>query len=166
MNTALTVISFVIGLGVVVYACYKLGSLMPFSVEMMRARKERIAQALETAERSEKRLTQVRQEIGAEVARAREQADEIIARARREAVAISEESAAKARSDAASFIDRARADVDVERERAITELRRELSQLVVQGAGAVLSEALDEKTQSRLIRESLEKVTPQRGAEN
>lgn len=162
MNTVLTVVSFLIGLAVVVYACYKLGSLAPFSVEQMRARRARVASSLETAELSEKRLTEVRAEIAAEVARARQQADEIVDRARREAVAVSEETAVRSRMEAAAFIEHARNDVEVERKRAIAELRRELSELVVEGAGAVLRDAIDARTHERLINDSLEAMKPTR----
>lgn len=161
MNTVLTVVAFLIGLAVVVYAVYRLGSLMPFSVAEMSARRVSVEQALENAAKAETRLAEVRTEIDAEIARAREQAGEIVDRARREAVAISEETAARARGDAAAFIERARSDVNVERERALAELRRELGDLVVQGAGAVLGEAMDDATHQRLIEESLASVRPQ-----
>lgn len=160
MNTALTIIAFLIGLAVVVYACFKLGSLMPFSVDEMRARRLRVEEALVNVEKAEKRLAEVRDEIDAEIAKARAQADEIVDRARREAVAITEETSVRARHDAAAFIERARSDVGVERERAISELRRELSEMVVEGAGAVLRDAIDGPTHERLITESLEAITP------
>lgn len=160
MNTVLTIVAFLIGLAVVVYACYKLGSLMPFSVAEMRTRRESVAVALENAEKSEQRLAEVRAEIDAEIARAREEAEQILDRARREAVAVSEETATRAREEAAAFVERARADVGVERERALSELRRELSELVVEGAGAVLRDAIDETTHQRLITESLTTIVP------
>ncbi|MHB8533406.1 MAG: F0F1 ATP synthase subunit B [Solirubrobacteraceae bacterium] len=160
MNTVLTIVAFLIGLGVVVYAVYKLGSLMPFSVAEMRARRASVDTALENAAAATKRLAEVRSEIDAEIAKARLQADEIVDRARREAVAITEETSARARHEADAFVERARSDVNVERERAISELRRELSDLVVQGAGAVLSDAMDDAAHRRLIDESLQAVQP------
>lgn len=163
MNTALTIIAFLIGLAVVVYACFKLGSLMPFSVEQMRLRQKSVAEALDNAEEAERRLAKVREEIEAEIARAQEQADDIVARARREAVAVTEETTVKARADAAAFLERARSDVDVAREHALTDLRRELGDMVVQGAGAVLRDALDDKAHQRLITESLKNMTPSTG---
>jgi F-type H+-transporting ATPase subunit b len=146
-----------------VYACYKLGSLMPVSVTEMRARRESVAQALESAEKSERRLAEVRTEIEAEIAKARDEAEQIVDRARREAVAVTEETATRARAEAAAFVERARTDVGVERERALSELRRELSELVVEGAGAVLRDAIDEPTHQRLITESLTTITPTAG---
>jgi F-type H+-transporting ATPase subunit b len=160
VNTVLTILAFLIGLAVVVYGCFKLGSLMPFSVTEMRARREAVAASLESAEKSERRLTEVRAEIEAEIAKAREQADEIVDRAHREAVAVAEETATRARHEASAFIERARSDVAVERERALADLRRELSALVVEGAGAVLRDAIDEKTHDRLITESLPAMKP------
>jgi len=166
MNTVLTIVAFVIGASVVVYLAIRskfVASLMPFSAAAMRARRERIDAALENAAKSEKRLAEVRQEIGSEIAKAREQAEEIVARARREAVAVTEETAVRARAEAAAFIERARTDVGVERERAISELRRELSTIVVDGAGVILREAIDERTHERHITESLTAITPTTG---
>jgi F-type H+-transporting ATPase subunit b len=163
MNTALTLIAFVIGLAVVVYFVTRsqfFAPLIPFSANAMRARRQSLDEALANADRAEKRLAEVRTEIDAEVAKAQAQADEIVDRARREAVAMSEETAARARREAAAFLERASNDVGVERERAISELRRELSRLVVEGAGAVLSEALDERTHQRLIEDSLSSLHP------
>jgi F-type H+-transporting ATPase subunit b len=160
VNTALTVIAFLIGLVVVVYACFKLGSLMPFSVAEMRARREAVATSLEGAGKAEARLAEVRAEIDAEIARASAQAEEILDRARREAVAVAEETATRARREAAAFIERAHNDVAVERDRAVSDLRRELGALVVEGAGAVLRDAIDEPTHARLIGESLNAVKP------
>jgi len=160
VNTVLTIVSFVIGLAVVVYGCFRLGSLMPFSVDQMRARRATVATSLENAAAAETRLAEVRREIDAEIGRARAQADEMVAVARREAVAVGEETARKARQDAAAFIERARSDIGVERERALGELRRELSALVVDGAGAVLRDAIDERTHDRLIGESLQALKP------
>ena len=163
MSTVLTIVAFVIGLAVVVYLATRnklAASLMPFSAEAMRARRDRVEEALRNAENAEKRLAEVRSEIDAEIAKARQQADEIVDRARREAVAITEESAVRSRQEAAAFVERARSDVGVERERAIAELRRELSEMVVEGAGAVLRDAIDPPTHERLIIESLESVAP------
>lgn len=158
MTLILTVIAFIIGLAVIVYGTFKLGSLMPFSVPQMRARRERIEQALQTAEQAERRLAEVRAEIDAEIARAREQAGDIVARARREAVVVTEESATRARAEAAAFLERTRSDIGVERERAVAALRQELSELVVEGAGAVIRDALDEQAHRRLIDTGLESV--------
>ena len=167
MNTVLTIISFAIGAFIVWYFATRsrfFAPLIPFSRTAMRARQDSVKQALENADKAEKRLAEVRTEIDAEIAKAREQADEIVGRARREAVAITEETSVRARQDAAAFIERARSDVDVERERAISELRRELSEMVVDGAGAVLRDAIDPATHQRLITESLENLKPAAGA--
>ena len=42
----------------------------------------------------------------------------------------------------------------------MSDLRRELGALVVEGAGAVLRDAIDEPTHARLIGESLKAVKP------
>ena len=160
MDTVVTIIAFLIGVAVIVWAIrsHALTSMIPFSRGAMVARQERIAESLQNAEQAEKRLEQVRAEIDAEVAKAREQADEIIARAHRESVAATEESEKRSRAEVAAMLERARADVAVERERAISELRREMSEMVVEGAGAVLRDALDDRAHQRLVQRSLDSI--------
>ena len=166
MDTAVTIVAFLIGLAIIVYAVRSraLTSMIPFSRGAMAARQQQIAESLQSADAAEKRLAEVRAEIDAEVTKARQQADEIVARARREAVVATEESEKRSRAEVAAMLDRARADVTVERERAIGDLRREMSELVVDGAGAVLRDALDESAHDRLLQRSLDAI-PRTGSD-
>jgi F-type H+-transporting ATPase subunit b len=65
---------------------------------------------------------------------------------------------AKARADAEALIERARNEIGGERDRAIQDLRSEVSSLVVAATQRLLGETIDAKAHQRLIDEALTKV--------
>lgn len=127
------------------------------------SRQNQIAQALEDAERSRKAAAQSLDDVHREVEEARAQAREIIDRAHKAAVAETEELVRKSRQDARAQADRARTEIATERDKAIQEIRAEVGTLVVAAAGKVLGEAIDKRTHTRLIEESLAQVSPGNG---
>ncbi|MBV9100042.1 MAG: F0F1 ATP synthase subunit B [Candidatus Dormibacteraeota bacterium] len=121
-------------------------------------REDKIEAGLRAAEESQRRLAQVQDDVAKLLEQAREQAREISARAHRDAVVEAQEVLVKARTDAEALLVRAEAEIGSERDRAIQELRAQVSALVVDAAGRVIGEALDEKAHKRLIDEALTKV--------
>jgi len=124
------------------------------------ARQKQIEEGLRAAQEAERRLQAVQQDVEKTLAEARGQARVMINRAHQEAAAEAEELRNRARRDAEAQIERARGDIAGERDRAVQELRAQVSALVVEAAGKVLGEAIDEKAHQRLIEESLRQVSP------
>ena len=122
------------------------------------ARESKIAAGVRAAEEAEKRLAAVQEQVAQVLTEARDQARDIVARARREAVVEAEEVKAKARADAEALVQRAQLEITAERDRAIQELRNEVGALVVEAASKVIGESLDPKTHGRLIAQALAKV--------
>jgi F-type H+-transporting ATPase subunit b len=123
------------------------------------ARQRQIEEGLRASEEAQKRLLAVRDEVEQTIAEARDQAREVIARAHKEAAAEAEEMRERARREAQAQVEKARGDIGVERDRAIQELRAQMSALVVEAAGRVIKQTVDEKAHRRLIEESLAEVT-------
>jgi len=128
-------------------------------VNILQKREERIESGLRAAEESEKRLAQVTDEVQRVLDDARSQAREIITRAHQEATADADEVRNRGRRDAEAEAQKALADIAAERDRAIQELRAQVAAMVVEAAGRILGQSIDERTHQRLIEESLEKVT-------
>jgi len=124
------------------------------------ARQKQIEEGLRAAQEAERRPQAVQQDVEKTLAEARGQARVMINRAHQEAAAEAEELRNRARRDAEAQIERARGDIAGERDRAVQELRAQVSALVVEAAGKVLGEAIDEKAHQRLIEESLRQVSP------
>ncbi len=122
------------------------------------ARQNQIARALEEAERSRQDAARARDDVTRELEDARAQARDIVDRAHRAAVVETEELARKGRRDAEAQLQRARAEIAAERDRAVQEIRAQVGTLVVSAAGRVLGQAIDRSAHSRLIEESLAQV--------
>ena len=121
-------------------------------------RQSQIEEGLRAAEEAEKRLRAVQADVETTLGEARSQAREVIARAHQEAVAEAEEVRNRGRRDAEMQVARARDEIATERDRALQEVRAQLSELVVDAAGRVLGEAIDARAHQRLIDESLREV--------
>lgn len=131
----------------------------PPIIRAAEGRQRQIEDGLRAADEAQKRLLAVRDEVEATIAQARDQAREVIARAHKEAAAEGEELRERSRREAQAQVEKARGDIEVERDRAIQELRAQMSALVVDAAGRVLRETIDEKAHRRLIEESLSQVS-------
>ena len=128
-------------------------------VRILAKREERIESGLRAAEESEKRLAQVTDEVQRVLDEARSQAREIITRAHQEATADADEVRNRGRRDAEAELQKALADIAAERDRAVQDIRNEMASLIVEAAGRIIGQSIDEKAHQRLIEESLEKVT-------
>jgi F-type H+-transporting ATPase subunit b len=127
------------------------------------ARQNQIARALEEAERSRQDAAAALEDVSREVEDARAQARDLLDRARKAAVVETEELVRKGRKDAEAQLQRARAEITAERDRAIEEIRAQVGTLVVSAAGKVLGQAIDRSAHSRLIEESLAQVNSGNG---
>jgi F-type H+-transporting ATPase subunit b len=130
----------------------------PKVIAAAEARQNQIAQALEEAERNRREAAAALEAVAREIADARAQARDLLDRAHKAAVLETEEIVRKARQDAEALLQRARAEIAAERDRAIQEIRAQVGTLVVSAAGKVLGQAIDVRTHSRLIEESLAQV--------
>jgi F-type H+-transporting ATPase subunit b len=128
-------------------------------VRVLDKRAERIESGLRAAEESEKRLAQVTDEVKRILDDASGQAREIIARAHQEATADADEVRNRGRRDAEAELQKALSDIAAERDRALQELRAQAAALIVEAAGRIIGQSIDERTHQRLIEESLDKVT-------
>ncbi len=121
-------------------------------------REQKIAAGVQAATEAERRLEEVQKEVAATLEEARLRARDILAQAHKAAVAETEEQVRKARREAEAQIERARSEIATERDKAIQEIRTQVGALVVLAASKVLGEAVDRKSHSRLIDESLAAV--------
>jgi F-type H+-transporting ATPase subunit b len=126
-------------------------------------RQNQIVRALAEAERARQEAQAALEDVSRQIEDARAQAREIIDRAHKAAVLETEELVKKGRRDAEAQLQRARSEIATERDKAIQEIRAQVGTLVVAAASRVLGQAIDSRTHSRLIDESLAQVDPNRG---
>ncbi|MCE5393120.1 MAG: F0F1 ATP synthase subunit B [Acidithiobacillus sp.] len=110
---------------------------------IMNDRSARIADGLAAAERGKEEL-ELAQKRAAEILReAKEKASEIIAQAERRGIEMREEAQIKAREEADRIIAGARAEIEVEENRAREQLRGELIHLVIEGSEKILQREIN-----------------------
>src|SRR5690606_7535454 len=120
-------------------------------LNMLAQRRERIRESLNAAEaaRAEVQATNVRAEE--EIAKARREGQEIIARAREAAERQAAEILAQARQQAEAEAARMREEIAYERQQMVSELREQVAQLSLAIAQKVIGRALSTADQRALI---------------
>lgn len=127
-------------------------------VGMMNARKEQIANDLASAEQSRLEAEQIKADYAAQIAKARQEAQEIVEKAHHQAKVSTDEEVAAARSQIETEKERARQDIAIERDRAMNSLRNEVVSLSVAMAGKVVAKDMNSETNTKLIEDAIRQL--------
>lgn len=129
------------------------------AIRLLDERRRRIQEGLEASEQAKQRAAQAEQDVQAQLERARQEGQAVIGQAQQIAARIQEEAHQEARQDAEALLTRARSEIQLERDSAIAELRREFASLTIEAAEKVIGQALDRRAHQRLIEEVLTEST-------
>jgi F-type H+-transporting ATPase subunit b len=124
----------------------------------LRTRQQLIARSLSEAEEARREVEEAKKKERADLAEARHQAQEILDRAQKLGEELREELRQKGREEQEAMLTRARAELAQEWEKAVSQLRNQVADLVLMATTKVLQEELDPKRQRRLIDEALGEV--------
>lgn len=127
-------------------------------VSMMQERKERIAKDLADAEAARNEAEQFKADYAAQIANARQEAQQIVEKAVQQAEATTREQLAAAREQIEREKERARQDIVNERNRAMNNLRNEVISLSVAMATKVVAKDMDSETNTKLIEDAIAKL--------
>ncbi|MGH6885381.1 MAG: F0F1 ATP synthase subunit B [Geminicoccales bacterium] len=127
----------------------------PSILKSVEERERRIAKQLDDAERANAEAQRLLAEHKKQIAAARTEAQDILAKA--SALAQKERAAllAKAREEYEALLTRARKDIDGEKEKALLALRREAVELSIAAASRVIEANLDTEANRKLVAEFL-----------
>lgn len=120
-------------------------------MNMLAQRRERIRESLNAAEAARAEVQAANQRVEEEIAKARREGQEIIARAREAAERQAAEIVAQARRQAEVEAARLREEIAAERQQMVSELREEVAQLSLAIAQKVIGRALSTADQRALI---------------
>ena len=123
-------------------------------------RRERIEQGLRDADQARLDRESAEAERLAALQEARREANEILARAQKVAQASRDADIAATKSDLERLRERAAAEIESEKQRAIVEIRTEVADLALRAAGRVVGETMTDDRQRRLVEQFLAEVTP------
>ena len=124
-------------------------------LKMLDERRERIREGLSAAERGRETAAEASREAAAQIEAARLEGQQIVAQAQQVAQRLQEEGRAQAVVQADALIERARTEIQLERDSALAELRREFADLTISAAEKVIGQSLDRTAHQRLIDEAL-----------
>ena len=124
-------------------------------LDMLDRRSQRIKEGLDAAEQSKEHAAEAEQEVSRQLDEARRQGQSLVAQAQEAAGRIQEESRTQARREAEALLERARSEIQLERDQAIAELRKEFADITVSAAEKVIGQSLDRQAHRRLIEETL-----------
>jgi F-type H+-transporting ATPase subunit b len=124
-------------------------------LNMLDERKRRIAEGLSAAEQSRQREIEAARIAQEQIDASRREGQAIVLQAQQVAQRLQEEARQSAQQQAEAMLLRARNEIQLERDNAIAELRREFADLAISAAEKVVGQALDRNAHQRLIQEAL-----------
>ncbi|MEX2237302.1 MAG: F0F1 ATP synthase subunit B [Dehalococcoidia bacterium] len=137
--------------------------------KMLDERQRRIRESLEAAERMKEQAQTSERAIQEQIDAARREGQQIIANSQQIANRVQEEGRTQAKTESEAILARARSEIQLERDNAIAELRKEFADITVRAAEKVINQSLDTSAHQRLIDEvlaeaSLQETTGPRGS--
>ena len=147
------IINFLILFGLLYLVAYK-----PI-MRMFDERSKKIKESMEQTEIIKEQAVHAEEEVKKQLEAAAKGGQEVIARAVRTGEEVKQEAQQQAGQEAESLINRARVEIQRERDGAIDELRKEFADLTILAAGKVVDRSLDKAAHRQLIDKVLEEST-------
>lgn len=151
-----TVVATVLSFLLLVYMLSKL-AWKPL-MKMMEERRTNIETMLTQADNDRKQAEQIKREYQEEMRKARQEAQEVIAKATKLSEARANEILAAANEESEKIKKSALVDIGRERDRAITEVKAQVADLSVLVAEKIIRQKLDMKGQGELIEQFIQEV--------
>ena len=142
--------------GILLFVLWRWG--FPVLVKSVEERERRIQKQLEDAEQANAEAQRLLEEHKKQIAAARNEAQDILAKAKAVSQKERETLLAKAREEYDALLSRARKDIDAEKEKAILALRREAVDLSIAAASRVIEANLDTEGNRKLVSDFLESL--------
>ena len=163
---------FTVNLGTTVWTTFiflsLLGILWKFAwgpiLGAVEAREQGIQSKLDEAANRNEEAAKLLEEHKAQIADARRQANELIAEGKAAGEHVRKEVEEKARAEAQAIVERARVEIERERDAAIAELRKESVELALAAATRLMQENLDQDKDRALVERYLADMGSSGGA--
>ena len=127
-------------------------------VRMLDQRSDSIKESLEQAERAKEESAKSEEQVQLALAESRDRAQQIVQQAQELSRKIEDEAKDGARTEAEGIIERAKSDIQRERDDAIEKVRKEFADLAIMAAEKVISSSLDEEKHRSLVEDVLKEA--------
>jgi len=148
VNMNLTILGQLIAFAIFVWFCMKY--VWPPITSAMQEREKKIADGLDAANRAERDLELAQEKAASQLRESKEKAAEIIEQANKRANQIVDEAKDTARAEGDRIVAAAQAEVEQEVNRAKEALRKQVSELAVEGAAKILGKSVDSSAHADL----------------
>ncbi len=145
---------------IAVFALFLIASHLLFNPvrNMMQGRQDRIKNELESAAADMEEARALKEEYETKLKEIDKEAEMILGEARKKALASENKIVADAKEEAARIIERAGVEAELEKSKAVDEVKREMVVLASMIAGKVVNSAIDTTVQDSLIEETLKEI--------
>lgn len=126
--------------------------------DLLKKRKQRIVDDKETAKREKEEAIAYKQEYEKKLQEAEKEVQTILSEARKKAMKNETAILAEAREEAARIIARANTEVELEKKRALDDMKQEMITIAAMMAQKVVSASIDINVQESLIDETLKEM--------
>ncbi|MDP2919110.1 MAG: F0F1 ATP synthase subunit B [Dehalococcoidia bacterium] len=140
---------------IILLVILRLFAYKPF-INMMEQRSNRIRESLAEAEKVKQEAAKAEDDFKKRLESASKEGQEVIARAMRTGEEARQRALLEAKQDAQALVERARAEIQRERDEAINELRGEFADLTITAAEKVIEKSLDKQAHQQIIEKVLE----------
>ncbi len=123
--------------------------------KMLDERREKIRESLAAADEAKSQVAESGRQAQEQIEAARREGQQLIAQSQEIANRIQSDARTQAQTESEAALVRARSEIQLERDTAIAELRKEFADLTIAAAEKVISGSLDRNAHKRLIDEAL-----------
>ena len=124
-------------------------------IKVLDDRRERIRESLAAAEEMKSKAAESDRQLHDQIESARREGQLLVAQAQEISARIQADARTQAQADAEVTLARARNEIQLERDSAIADLRKEFADLTIAAAEKVIKQSLDRNAHRRLIDEAL-----------
>jgi len=150
-------VAFVVNF-IILFALLSIVAYKPIT-KMLNERQAKIKESMDQAEKIKQDSERSEEEIKAHLEKAHKEGQNVIAQATQIGEKLKEEAKLSARQEAEALIDKARGEIQRERDKSMEELRAEFANIAILAAEKVINETLDKKKHKKIIDEVLKEST-------
>lgn len=126
--------------------------------DMLEKRRQRVADEQETAKRERQEAIAYKEEYEQKLKEIKKEAEEILSEARKKAMKNEAKIVAEAKEEAARIMERANAEIELEKKHALDDMKQEMIAIATMMAQKVVTASIDTKVQEGLIEETLKEM--------
>lgn len=129
--------------------------------KVLEDRRKRVAAEQETAKKEKEEAIVYKEEYEQKLKEVDKEAQEILSEARKKAMKNEAKIIAEAKEEAARIIERANVEIELEKKRALDDMKQEMISIASMMAGKVVAASIDTSVQDSLIDETLKEMGEQ-----